>query len=341
MLKVFLFICLFLALLRGFSVGTDVEGYTENFMRMTSDPATWNYQMPFEPGFNVIILILKKAGNPMLCWGIISCVYIYGAYSFFRKYSKKANIAWFLFIAMGSYFLCYNIMRQCFALGIIMILVSKFGLLKNEKTIILIYILTILLCAFLFHSTMLILLIIPILNNKVIRQNFNSYVLIVFVIVSFFLGVGNHVADFIASLLGFGNIEGKFVNYAMQNIKTDDIAGYSTVRLLVNSLFCISLLYSDRRNETSLFRLLYVSSICFFNLFGNIVIEFARVGEVLLLWGIIYIESIYSGNIRYSCLNKCLIFLFSIVSYVNILLKGYGGIIPYTFDKNLIYYIFN
>ena len=69
------------------------------------------------------------------------------------------------------------------------------------------------------------------------------------------------------------------------------------------------------------------------NSFGNLVVEFARVYEIFNVFGIIYMARIWSmkriGLQLY--LYRIGVIIYSVVLFVNLLIKNYGEIVPYEF----------
>lgn len=55
-----LVVLIFLYVFRAPSVGLDYFGYVKNFMRMRDNPASWDYYIPCEFGFNYILYFIKK-----------------------------------------------------------------------------------------------------------------------------------------------------------------------------------------------------------------------------------------------------------------------------------------
>ena len=85
--------------------------------------------------------------------------------------------------------------------------------------------------------------------------------------------------------------------------------------------------------KTDLFLTLYIIGVVILNSFGNLVVEFARVYEIFNVFGIIYMARIWSmkriGLQLY--LYRIGVIIYSVVLFVNLLIKNYGEIVPYEF----------
>lgn len=323
------FLCLIISL-RASSVGTDVVNYSKTFLRMNENPNSWNYPTPMDIGFNYFLIYFKKyiSNNPMNSWGTVGIIYVIGCFSFFKRYAKSVNICLFLFIGIGSYLLGYNIMRQCFGLGLFLWITAHFNLLEKEKWIKLI-ILTIL-SGYLFHSTLYILLILPIYNQFLYKIRINLYYAFAVIISTLLLSKLNLVMGGIESLVEKTMAEGKLINYALRNAQNEEGAGYSFFKLLLNSIFCCYTIYTLKEVK-NLYAFILLFATCFINLFGNIVVEFARVYELLMVIGLICISDLFGSNINSlkGNLYRFATILYASLLYANILLKNYGEIVPY------------
>lgn len=102
-----LVVLIFLYVFRAPSVGLDYFGYVKNFMRMRDNPASWDYYIPCEFGFNYILYFIKKyiSSQFFIAYGILGCIYIVGFYNMCRKSFCNIRVALLLFVLLGSYLL--------------------------------------------------------------------------------------------------------------------------------------------------------------------------------------------------------------------------------------------
>lgn len=319
---------------RDISVGTDVANYSVNFNKITHNASTWNYYLPFEPGFNYFILYFKYliSSNPLNCWGFIGVIYILSFSKFCRKYTKNRNITLSLFVLLGTFFLSFNIMRQCFAYTILLFLFSKYNLNKLNPTKKIFLLISIILCGILFHPTMYIFIIIflfdiPIIQNLLTRK----YMILSLLIISYICFFTQIIIPIFINLLEHFLIEGKLINYATRDINSG--SGFSFIKAFLITLFQIYIV-SISKNTRNIFLFLSTFGILFLNIFIPLVVEFARVYELFVVFQIIYLAQLWS-DINYKTIKgkiyRITLICYSALIYFNILIKNYGEIIPYQF----------
>lgn len=100
-------------------VGTDKESY-KLFFRVTDIDSPYEY---FEPGFNLVIIIIKLfTNNDQLFLVILSLITIAFTYKGIWSYRNEISVGWAVFIyASQYYFQGYNLMRMYFAMSILIL----------------------------------------------------------------------------------------------------------------------------------------------------------------------------------------------------------------------------
>lgn len=332
---IIIFILCTLVFCRDKTVGTDVISYSANFKKITDNPGTWNFYLPFEPGFNYYILYFKKyvSTNPLDCWGVIGILYVFAFTKFSNIYTKNKNIALALFVLFGTFYLSFNIMRQCFAFTIILYILSGFNLYRlNIKSIILVSI-YIVVCGILFHPTMyiclcLLLYYIPQIQNRMTRIN-----IILLLVVSFICFITQIIIPILIGFLEQILIEGKLINYATKNIQSGVDSGFSSAKALLITLFQIYITYISKETK-NVFLYMSTLGVLFLNIFVPLVLEFARVYELFVVFQIIYLSQLWSSINPHTIKGKIYrlsLVAYSFTLYFNILIKNYGEIVPYQF----------
>lgn len=330
----FLFFLCLLVFFRGKTVGTDVYGYSLNFDKMTDNPITWNYRIPFEIGFNYVVLFFKNyiSSNPLNCWGLMGLFYTLSFYNFAKKYiSNYINIALLLFVLFGTYFLSYNIIRQSFACALIFCLFTWVDIRKLTNRQILYVSLGIIAVGYLFHPTVYIFILLVVCSSTRICRIFTKKFLIVAVVLSLLLCISQVIMPFIMGLVDKFLLEGKLINYALSNIKYGSDSGFSMQKLVLLSIFQVYTI-SVSKDVKNVFLLSSTLGVLFLNMFGVLVVEFARVSELLMGIGLIYWAQVW-GEMRTRS-SFCWVYRMSLVIYVsllyfNIIIKNYGEIVPY------------
>jgi hypothetical protein len=333
---VFVFLLASLAFLRGTNVGTDVQGYTVNFIKMTTHPRTWNEIVIFDVGFNYIVAYFKEyiSSNPMFCWGLMGIFYTCSFYRYAKKYvAKNLNIALMLFVLLGGYFLSFNIMRQCFAASLMLLLYSFFDI-QNLSKINRYCLLTLnLLLGYLFHPAICVLLVVFLFPALVKLYVYNKRTLIILILISFIICASKIILNTVMDFVNNMGLEGKLINYATRNASAEVDSGFSILKLIFISMAQIYVI-AFSRDIKNIFIFLSTFAVVFLNLFGILVIEFARIYELLYLFGlpsfVLLCQDSRSRKKYY--MNLMIVIIYGSITYWNILLKNYGGIVPYSLN---------
>lgn len=326
-----LLMCVIIAL-RGMSVGTDTYGYSETYNHLSLNPNSWDYHVVFDPGFAVICYYFKTfiSSNPLDCWGFMGIFYVFSFYFFAKKYSGNAGLALVLFVMYDSYFIGFNIIRQCFALSCLMIVFTFFDLRQLCVKSRIFTFLLVALIAYMFHQTMFIFCLIPIISSPFIMKFVNKKILLAIIVGSFFVNVSGLAVNYAISFLDSTGIEGKLINY-MSHVYQDE-SGYSILKLSLINTFMAFVIYVSN-NVKNVFLLTGIMGIVVLNLLGPVVMEFVRVYESLMVFCLIYfvqmtVKGEYHTNIR---IYYPVMFIIMTVLCLNYIIKGYGEILPYVF----------
>ena len=272
-----LFILFFLCVFRASSVGLDYSGYVKNFMRMRDNPASWDYYIPCEFGFNYILYFIKKyiSSQFFIAYGILGCIYIVGFYNMCRKSFCNIRVALLLFVLLGSYLLSFNLVRQCFALGVFMFTFSLMDMQKKSRRYILV--LMILLITYFFHNSMIVLLVMFVYYTPCYDKLFSKRNIILLILLSVVCFKTKIVVAIGEQLVGNISYSSKGISYFLNSV-TVEHEEYSFLKLLYISLFSIYVVCISK-NTNNIFFFLYIIGIFFLNILGPLRVEFIRLYE--------------------------------------------------------------
>lgn len=319
---------------RDTTVGTDVMNYSVNFRKINWHESSWNYYIPFEPGFNYFILFFKNyiLNDHMICWGTIGIIYVLCFYKFAKKYTSNINVALFCFYALGTYFLVFNIMRQSFACAILLLLFSYINLNNPSKKDIIISIIGIFLIGLLFHPTIYIFYVFLLFYTKQIQNMISKKLMVFLLIISFVIFYTQAIIPLISSFIDTTSAEGKLINYATKNIQNDENSGFSMLKIILITVFQTYLIISSY-NPKNIFLFMGTCGVIFLNCFGILVLEFVRVYELFIVLQIIYLSEMWNvkKHNMLAKLYKPILLLYTILIFFNIIIKNYGEIVPYNF----------
>ena len=313
-------------LLRGKTVGDDVHTYLLNIRHTTWSSLSWNYATNFEPGYNFLIALWNSiSDNGLLFLGMNNVIFVLAVNYFGRKQTRHYNLFLLFIYFLGYYVQSFNIMRQYFAISIILFFISNLEL-ENLKRRDLLYIsLITIVVGLLFHNTILSVLAIPfyyLFQNTPInkRKYFVLVILISFVI--FYLDIirnilSNYSSQFI--------LNEKATVYYQQSFNKDEEV-YSLVRIVIDNLFLLYLIYIHRKIDVFIFILTF--SQVFVNLFAPLNVLFIRIPIILFIISVpFYVKLWY----KHDYVTKSIILSYAIIMFVNILIKNYGQFQPYLF----------
>lgn len=318
------FVLCFLGLLRGQTVGTDVEIYCHNIVHTTFDPATWNYETTFEDGFNILIAIYNLfSEKPLFFIGLCNVFFVLSFYKYVRHSVTDTSLSFFILYYLGYYIQSYNIIRQFFAISIVLLLFNKYDIEKlNKKNIIIISLWIIFLGVF-FHNSIYILLIF-IVYYIIKDTKFNSkYIYYLLLVGSFTLFNSDIIRGFLSNSIGIFLINDKITSYYNAAL-TIGMSEYSLVRVFLDTLFYLFIVYKSCNINIYVF--FVVVAQIFINLFSPLNTLFARVPIILFIISIPLIVRIWRAN---GVMTKLIIFIYLLLILTNIIIKNYANVQPY------------
>lgn len=326
-----LVVLIFLYVFRAPSVGLDYFGYVKNFMRMRDNPASWDYYIPCEFGFNYILYFIKKyiSSQFFIAYGILGCIYIVGFYNMCRKSFCNIRVALLLFVLLGSYLLSFNLVRQCFALGVFMFAFSLMDMKKKSRRYILV--LMILLITYFFHNSMIVLLVIFVYYTPCYDKLFSKRNIILLILLSVVCFKTKIVVAIGEQLVGNISYSSKGISYFLNSV-TVEHEEYSFLKLLYISFFSIYVVCISK-NTNNIFFFLYIIGIFFLNILGPLRVEFIRLYEIFSCLSIPYLAQLWNENPvnKLGTYYKPILLVYSSIIFFNVLIKNYGVITPYIF----------
>jgi hypothetical protein len=325
-----------LCFFRGANVGTDISLYSLNFNRMSWNPSTWDKHTDFEDGFNVFLAFFKEyiSSNAMLCLGTVGIIYILSVSRFVKKYSQNVNISLMLFVLLGFYMSSFNLMRQYFSLGLFLLFISSINLNYLSWKKFIASTALILFLGFFFHNTMFFLLLSLFYYIPAFEKVFSKTFMIVLVIISMIFFYTNFIILFMNNYLDLlpQVATAKMYDYTTKALTMGaDRVEFSFIRSLFNSLYIIFIIYISPKTK-NYFLFLYFISVISLNILTPLSTLLLRVSEMFYFFSIIYMANLWEiiKKRRYEIIYKSSILCFSIILYINMLIKNYGEIVPYT-----------
>lgn len=268
-----------LAILRAKTVGTDTDGYAEDFYKLQSLERGANYiRHIWEYGYIASIVLFKKFSNDYLLFISLTFVpVIVGTVKFIKDSQVNFAYAIFVFFTLGFYFDSFNLMRQMMVVAII---TAALPLLYKQKYVVFgIVIITI---SFLFHqSEMIFLFLIPLhflVTNK--KMDLNKDLLYISLILSFAVFyIGNSILVDLFSSFAFAH----YLDYITVNNNTDHGNMYS----LAYTLFAMIVVYVKNKKNYIFETYVYSFSIVLFNIFNTFSMFGSRVAVDFMFFMII------------------------------------------------------
>ena len=322
---VVILLCLF-GLLRGETVGSDIQVYLSNIRHTTWSPLSWNYATNFEAGYNLFIACWNSiSDNSLLFLGLNNTLFVLGINYYGKKKVKHYNLFLLFVYFLGYYVQSFNIMRQYFAIGLLLFILANFEIEKLRKIELLYISLLILAVGLLFHNTVLIALVIPVyylIQNTPINKRQNYVLAIILSATIFYLDIIRFLLSDYSSLFVLN--EKATIYYQSSFINEEE--KYSLLRILLDNIFFLYLIYIYKKIDIYIF-MLSVARV-FINLFAPLNVLFVRIPTVLLIISIpLYVKLWY----KHDHVTKGVILLYAILIFTNIMIKNYGKFQPYLF----------
>lgn len=317
------FILCFLGLFRGRTVGRDVDLYYRNIARTDFNPQTWNFHTYFESGYNVLIASYNYLfTNPLFFIGLCDVFFVLAYNHYSKVKTKNACLCLFILHMLGYYLQSYNIIRQYFATGIMLLVLSLFDMENLKKKEIMVLCAIILFVGTFFHNTIYILLCLPLYH--LIKNRFNKkWIYFGLLLGSFFI----FQLDIVRTLLrrlDFFFINAKSNAYYYSALETGE-SEYSFLRALLDTSFLMYVVFEAKRINIYMFML--VAAQVFVNLFSSLDTLFVRVAVVLYILSIPFLTQIW----EYSRKSRLVLMTYFLIIFINVLIKNYGNVQPYVF----------
>ena len=321
--RIVVFFLCFLGLFRSESVGKDVPGYLVNIHYTTWNSNTWNYYTNFEDGYNILIALWNSLFDaPMIFLGLCNVVFVLSVNNFAKKNTENPNLFLLFLYLLGLYFQSYNIMRQYFALALILLSFAYIDIEKPttiQKTILLI---SILIVGYFFHNSIfvfVVLFVYYLLPHKFITKK-AYYVILLF---SMFFFLSKNAIVYLEPYMPSFILNEKTTIYMHRALEGEIENVYSNYRIILDTIFVIYVVYIDKNKDV--FTFLLVMSQIVLNIISPLNPLFARVSTNFLCVSIIVLTRIYKSNI----LQKNIVYSYCFIIFVNTLIKNYGNFIPY------------
>lgn len=323
-------ILMLMGIMRARTVGNDLNGgYWMEYTIMGPKPEQWGLWMPqFEKGFSWLMAKFKFSisSDPLIFFHLLFFVTFFNYGLFLYRQSKYSALSLVFMFAFAYYFQLYNGMRQEFCYSIILVALSYFVLGKQKY---LYFILTTIIVSFLFHKSMLLMLILPIIYKyyKFISHKLMIILLIVSSIAS--LALARYASEQMALLAVYlDDGSSNFSNY-MQD--TDSLGNYSQISNILNTIFCIYVVYTHRFRK-DFFLTCYVFGVLFLNVFTPINWIFQRLAFPFMFYRVItYADLWYSiSSRRERFIFRIAVIALSAVMFQNRLIADdYKDVVPY------------
>ena len=348
------FILFFLGSTRARTVGNDLNGgYWLEYVHMGHNPNNWGVVMrQFEYGFLWLMANFKYSisSDPLIFFHILFIITFANYFVFLKKESKYAALSLFFMLAFAYYFQLYNGMRQEFCYSMILIFLSSF-VLDNQACVngdinylsyrgrhhiflpfykkSFLFIIGTVVVAFLFHKSMLIMLIFPLIYKY--YRRISTKVLIIVLLFSSFLSLT--LASFASSqlaILSFIFNDGSS-NFSSYMSGTNGLGQYSNISNILNTAFCIYTVYSHRYKK-SFYISCYVIGVVVLNILTPINWIFQRLAFPFMFFRVVtYADLWYTiPSKRERIIFRFSVLLLSFVMYQNRLFADrYEDVVPY------------
>lgn len=305
------FILLFILVAsREFTIGNDTPSYLDIYNRCNIYKwGVFSKTGYYEPGYLALNVILNYLHvSPRLFLTILALIFNYAIYKFIKDNSSNYLMSVLLYINLLYFYQSMNILRQFFALSIILLFGYKLIKEKKLKK----YIITVLFAA-LFHSTALFAIFLyPLCHLRHSRK------MIALIIIGAIVGtlLLNQVYPIIASLL---NREEFYINM-MGEAKLGNII--KTLIFLSMYLFSLIIIKrNERQNYNSYLNILLFTTAIFFTSINMAVLS--RAGQYFSIISLISLPNMIESNIKESkvLVRSSIVTLFMIYSSIIIVNK--------------------
>lgn len=349
------FILFFLGSTRARTVGNDLNGgYWLEYVHMGHNPNNWGVVMrQFEYGFLWLMANFKYSisSDPLIFFHILFIITFINYYVFLKKESRYTALSLFFMLAFAYYFQLYNGMRQEFCYSMILIFLSYFvlhnhtnfnikkryvtnrrkyyNLIYFYKKPVYLFLISTIVVSVLFHKSMLIMLIFPLVYK--FYKRISTKVLIIVLLISSFLSLtlASYASTQLA-ILSFVFDDGSS-NFSSYMSGTDGFGQYSKISNILNTIFCIYTVFSHRYKK-SFYVSCYVIGVVILNILAPINWIFQRLAFPFMFFRVVaYADLWYTiPSKREKNVFRFAVLLLSFIMYQNRLsADNYKDVVPY------------
>lgn len=332
----FLSVILFLiGFLRDSSVGTDVLSYCSIIDSLSSQSskadvfwllATEN----IEVGFSYLIIALKHVTNDsMLIIRILFLLYFTFITIWISKLSSEPNLSIFVYYTLAFYFFSFNGIRQALALSIVLALVALTCRKEITTKRMVLVMVTIVAVAILFHKSVILCAVIPMVLKYHKYELFSKKTLIILLLGSIILSV--LFSGFLKAIIS--GIDISFLGSEKYSIYVDRLdvdSSFSFVSNLLHAAFAIYLLATTKESNSWL--ILYSIGTIILVLLSPLSWLFIRVADNFNIFIALAIPDVYKDWKRHDKMAlyyRMATYLYCFVLFFNRLMDDNGDVIPY------------
>ena len=323
-----------IGVIRDVSVGNDLHGsYLANWNAATLDPNTWGVASEMEVGFMCFMAYFKNIiDDYYVFYGVVFILTMIGYAKIFKEYSINPTLSFSFLILFLFYTTPFNAMRQSLALALTYPVIKL--LLRDSKKDLFFFVIYVLFVALLFHRTIIIFLILPVvLRIKWINNLLYGKKVIIVLLVSYTLVFASKMLlayapeiSLVLSILG-----ARYSEYltVYLDIESETISYYTALLHTLVAIY-ITIIYKKNKS-TDIFYICLICGVIFQNTFGAFSALFMRVGHNLRFFEVILFANMwvllpYKKNILF----KFVILIYGLIFFTNSLIKNFGEVVPYS-----------
>lgn len=310
LILLFLFL---LCALRTVNVGTDTYEYQAHYWY-------YAYDLKVETFFWYPLKLLRDARmSYQYGMAIQAFVILLFLHLSIRKGSFAPMLSLFLFYFLSYYAnYSYNIVRQGMAS-----MIALYGVINYEQQKKWWKFLLVIIIAFQFHLTAIVLAFYYIIDYFSITKSRKKYITTI-LIISFLVPLFYDLTNIVANSLGGIDLMSKYLSYSDTDHLKD--SSFSVGRLLLNILYIFILYTGSIKNCNTIYFKAIIFGIIILNLSGSFVV-LGRTAYYFLICQIIYLPLFMRERI----FNSLVIYTYAIFIFLfNTIVVNYGGIAPYS-----------
>jgi len=331
---VFCVLLILFSVLRNISVGADNIVYALNYRVISFDPNSWSAYTEMETAYCWLMAFCKmKLGLDYVDFMRFNAlVYLVGTFVLVKRKSYNAYLSLFFFVFLVYYTDSFNIMRQYFALGLFCLTCALFFAngLRERKDVIL-YELIVILLAYGFHKSLLVLCLAPIFYMSSVKTFFGSKKNVVFILffsylMVFFPMILKSVLPYLmrnASFLG-----DRYVGYMSAGMFSEQKVSIFSALMNTGVVILVTLFMKENKKDYLPFYLVVIGAV-FANIFGSLSALFLRISTNMMFFQILLLPYAWY-NCSHAKLVRVIFVMYSIITFSNAIIKNFGKIVPYT-----------